>query len=216
MRRFPIVLLALALGTASAASAQQPRQNPPPRGERANREQQARRPDFFAAALRGIELSAAQREQLDAVRKQYRPAGRPGLRGAGARERGDSAWTRGQRPDRQERADSVRARRGQRSEGRPARSDTAQIRERREQLRARMDAHREQMIADVRALLTPAQRPQFEQNLQQLQQRLEQRAARHPAGRTAARNGGTERHGKAAQNDGTERRHGTAAGVRSR
>jgi hypothetical protein len=191
MRAFQVVLLALTLGSASAVSAQQSEPNRKPRGERPGLEQQGGRPDFLAGLLRGIELSAAQQERVIALREQYRPAG-PGMRGApGGRERGDSARARGgQRPEgRSARGDSMRAQRGVRPEGRPERRDTAQMRQNREQGRARMEAQREQMTSELRAILTPAQRPQFDQNLQQMKARFEQGAARRPRGGSAAPNG---------------------------
>jgi Spy/CpxP family protein refolding chaperone len=160
MRRFQIALIGLMLGSAATVSAQQP-QNP--RGDRERQEQRGGRPDFFADALRGINLSTAQQQQLARLREQYQPMGGPRGRGMRRGERGDSARVR-------------------RPEGaRPERRDTAEFRQNREEARARMEARREQMITDLRAILTPAQREQFNQNLQELQQRFQQ-GERRPRG----------------------------------
>jgi Spy/CpxP family protein refolding chaperone len=170
MRRFQIAMLGLMLGSAATVSAQQTPQ-----------EQRGPRPDFFADALRGINLSAGQQQQIEALRQQYGPGDRGMRRG----ERGDSARVRGdRRPEggRFERGDSMRGQRGQRPEGRRERGDTAQMRQNREEGRARMEARREQMVTSVRAILTPTQRQQFDQNLQQMQQRFQ--GDRRPRGNT--------------------------------
>ena len=109
MRRINGVLLALSLVSVAGATAQ--RAGEPPRGERP----MGRRGgpgDFLGTALRGIELSMAQQQQILALRQQYGP---PVDAMRGRFERGDSLG----RGDRQgpPRGDSARAGRRARPAG---------------------------------------------------------------------------------------------------
>jgi Spy/CpxP family protein refolding chaperone len=191
MRRINGVLLALSLVSVTGATAQ--RTGEPPHGERP----MGRRGgpgDFVGAALRGIELSPAQQQQILALRQQYGPPvealrgrfergdslGRGDRQGpprgdrAGAVRRprppvGDSARV-GRRPPR----DSIQGNRPGRPDGLPLRGDTAEWGE----MRAQMEAQRNELLTRVRSVLTAPQRQQFDQNLQEMQQRREGRPVR--------------------------------------
>src|SRR5687768_3129823 len=106
MRRINGLVLALTLVTATAATAPQSGQ-PPQRGERQSMGRRGGPGDFIGAALRGIELTATQKDQLVALRQEYGPRGEA-LRGGDGRERGDSL-RRGPRPQGPPRGDSARA-----------------------------------------------------------------------------------------------------------
>ena len=185
MRRINGVLLALSLVSVAGATAQ--RAGEPPRGERP----MGRRGgpgDFLGTALRGIELSMAQQQQILALRQQYGPPvdamrgrfERGDSLGRGDRQgppRGDSARAgrrarpaggdsvrAGRRPTR---GDSIQGNRPPRPAGFPMRADTAEMRER----RAQMEAQRNELLTRVRSILTNAQRQQFDLNLQEMRER---------------------------------------------
>jgi hypothetical protein len=169
---------AMSVLSASAVIAQQGRGQGqgqrPARGER----MEGRGP--MGRLLEGITLSAAQQERVDAILEAHRPeAGRMGPVGFGRGMRGDSA-----------------AMRQRREQGPPAARDTAEMRRRREQRQERGDtiagegrrggrppvdparmeqmrAEREAMIREVRAVLTPAQRPVFDTNVAAMEKRFE-------------------------------------------
>ena len=189
MRRINGVLLALSLVSVASATAQ--RTSEPPRGERP----MGRRGgpgDFLGAALRGIELTTAQQEQIVALRQQYGPPvdamrgrfARGDTLGRGDRQgppRGDSARA-GRRPRpaigdsvragrRPPRGDSIQGNRPPRPDGFPMRGDTAEMRER----RAQMEAQRNELLTRVRSILTSAQKQQFDLNLREMEQRRERR-----------------------------------------
>jgi Spy/CpxP family protein refolding chaperone len=167
MRRINSVLLALTLVWASAAGAQQ--------------RMAEGRGGPLAPLLRGIELTADQKQRIQAIVEQHRPAGPPeGMRGGrGGPGRGDTLGVgrqgrRGGPPGdstfrrRPGMGDSTQAgRRPGRPDGGPMRGDTAEMRGRREQ----MEAQRVEMIAQVRTVLTSAQRQQFDLNVQEMAQR---------------------------------------------
>jgi Spy/CpxP family protein refolding chaperone len=162
MIRKHIVVLgaALALVAAGEATAQAPadsqRQGEVRRGER-QRGERGRK--MHGAGMRGmfngIELTQAQREQMQAVHAKYRPqfesireSIKPDLEAArAARQRGDTAAAR-----------------------------TAF--ERTTSARDRAQALHEQQRNEIRALLTPEQRTTFDANAQKVKERMEKRGDR--------------------------------------
>lgn len=146
MRRTIVAGLALAL-TLGAASVSSAQQ--------AKRGDRDLRRDGMGMMFKGIELTDAQKEQLKAVREKH------GLSEAAktqfkaqheamkaAREKGDTAALRSMRLQMQD-----------------------QMKQRHEQMRQLHDA----MIADVRGILTPAQREVFEKNLTTANERMKAR-----------------------------------------
>lgn len=104
--------------------------------------------DGMAMLFRGIELTDAQKEQLKALRGKQGPAAR-------GREQFEK----------------------QREEARALREkgDTAGIRKLREEARDEMRSRNEQMLKDVRSILTPAQREVFEKNIAEAGERMHER-----------------------------------------
>ena len=147
------LVLALMVGAASAALAQQPPQS----GERQHKsghEQARKHQAGFGMLLRGIELTAEQKAQLEALRAR----------------RGEQAHTA-------EHSQIRERMRVARESG-----DTAALRQVRTQMAAEMKQRRERMIAELRGILTPSQREVFERNVAAMQSRAE-RVARRPAAR---------------------------------
>ena len=165
MIRKHIVVLgaALALMAAGEATAQAPadsqRQSEVRRGERQRGERGRKMGQMSRASMRGIfrgiELTQAQREQVQAVHAKYRPqfesireSIKPDLEAArSARQRGDTVAARAAF----ERTKSAR--------------DKAQ-------------ALHEQQRNEIRALLTPEQRTTFDANAEKMKDRLEKRGDR--------------------------------------
>lgn len=143
------LVLALVLGAATAGLAQQPgkgQQEGRPRQEWQGRRQQG----GYGMLLQGIELTAEQKTQLQA------------LRGKG---------------DVEERAEERDALREQMKTARE-KNDTAALRQLRAQQVTRMQQHREQMISQIRGILTPAQQQVFDQNVADAKARFEKRGER--------------------------------------
>ncbi len=157
MRRVALSTLAVALtlGTASLAAAQQPQQPQAQqqqqqqwgqRGQRWQRGQRGRR-----ALFRGVKLTSQQKDQIKAINQKYaqqfkpiREAMRPVMQQIRTdRQKGDSA---------------------------AARAAFAQTRSQREQLRSL----RQQELKEIRTVLTPDQQKTFDQNVAQLKARMEQ------------------------------------------
>ncbi len=160
MIRKHIVVLgaALALVAAGEATAQAPadsqRQSEVRRGERQRGERGRKmRRAGMRGMFRGIELTQAQREQMQAVHAKYRPqfesireSIKPDLEAArAARQRGDTVAAR-----------------------------TAL--ERTKSARDQAKALHEQQRNEIRALLTPEQRTTFDANAQRMKERMEKRA----------------------------------------
>jgi len=121
--------------------------------------------------MRDITLTDAQKAQLKAVNERYRP------RYQALRDEARSKW-QGRRADGATRPDSA---------GRAA------FRAEREAFRGRMRELRQRQLADVRAILTPAQQASFDRNVAELRQRETERAAQRAGrgpGRGAGRAGG--------------------------
>jgi Spy/CpxP family protein refolding chaperone len=141
------LVLALVLGAASAGLAQQPGQGQ--RDGKTRQEWQGRKQGGagFGMLLKGIELTAEQKTQLQALR------GKQGDK-AGGSERG-----------------------ALREQMRAAREsgDTAAVRELRTQQAARMQQHRAAMHGQIRAILTPAQQEVFDRNVAEAKARFEKR-----------------------------------------
>lgn len=170
MIRKHIVVLgaALALVAAGEATAQAPadsqRQSEVRRGERQRGERGRKMGQMRRAGMRGmfrgIELTQAQREQMQAVHAKYRPqfesireSIKPDLEAArAARQRGDTA---------------------------AARTAFERTKSAREQAKALHEQERN----EVRAVLTPEQRTTFDANAQRMKERMEKRGDR-PRGRT--------------------------------
>ncbi len=157
MRRVALSTLAVALtlGTASLAAAQQPQQPQAQqqpqqqwgqRGQRWQRGQRGRR-----ALFRGVNLTSQQKDQIKAINQKYAQQARP-IREA-------------LRPVMQQ----IRTDR-QKGDSTAARAAFEQTRSQREQLRSL----REQELKDIRAVLTPDQQKTFDQNVAQLKSRMEQ------------------------------------------
>ncbi len=155
MRRVALSTLAVALtlGTASLAAAQQPQQPQAQqqqqwgqRGQRWQRGQRGRR-----ALFRGVNLTSQQKDQIKAINQKYAQQARP-IREA-------------MRPVMQQ----IRTDR-QKGDSAAARAAFEQTRSQREQLRSL----REQELKEIRAVLTPDQQKTFDQNVAQLKARMEQ------------------------------------------
>ena len=143
------LVLALVLGAASAGLAQQPGQGQ--RDGKARQEWQGRKQHGggFGMLLNGIELTADQKTQLQALRGKQGDKTSGGERGA-VREQMRAARESG---------------------------DTAALRELRTQQAARMQQHREALFGEIRALLTPAQQEVFDRNAADAKARFEKRGA---------------------------------------
>jgi Spy/CpxP family protein refolding chaperone len=145
MRRNRVAGLALALtlmgATTALAQEKPPEQSGKPRVERGERFERGDRrgPGGPAFLLRGIQLSDAQKTQLQAVREKHRAEMEK------AREQGESF------------REQMRAAREA--------NDTTKLRALRAEAMQRMREGHERMAADVRAVLTPEQRVLFDKNL---------------------------------------------------
>ncbi|MGQ0712792.1 MAG: Spy/CpxP family protein refolding chaperone [Gemmatimonadaceae bacterium] len=162
--------VALALFAASEATAQAPadsqRQSEVRRGDRARGGERARkmRRAGMRGMFRGIELTQAQRDQMQAIHAKYRPqletireSMKPDLTAAReARQRGDTVAARA------------------------AFERTAATRE-------RAKALHEQQRNEIRALLTPEQRTTFDANAQRMKERMEKRGEGRRGGRQSRR-----------------------------
>jgi Spy/CpxP family protein refolding chaperone len=139
------LVLALVLGAASAGLAQQPSQGQ--RDGKARQEWQGRKQHDggFGMLLKGIELTAEQKTQLQALR---------GKQGSEA-----------QRTERSAVREQMRAARES--------GDTAALRALRTQQVARMQQHREAMFGQIRTILTPAQQEVFDRNVAEAKTRFE-------------------------------------------
>lgn len=162
MRRigFSGLVLAMTLGAASVAAAQEP--TPAPQqpqaqqqgqgrwGQRGRAWQGARRQGLWAL-FRGVNLTAEQRQQLRTINQKYAAQAKP-IREA-------------MRPAMQEMRDAR-----QKRDSTAARAVFERTKPQREQLRQ----IREQELKDVRAILTPDQQKTFDQNLAQMRLRMQQ------------------------------------------
>ena len=164
MVRKHIVVLgaALALMAAGEATAQAPadsqRQGEVRRGERQHGERGGKmRRAGMRGMFKGIELTQAQRDQMQTVHAKYRPqfeavreSMKPDLTAAReARQRGDTVAARA-------------------------------ALERTSAARERARALHEQQNNEIRALLTPEQRTTFDSNAKQMRDRMEKRAGKRP------------------------------------
>lgn len=166
MSRFRTIALVLALtvGAAGAAAAQSAgaTDTVPPaatahHGERARHARRGER-----ALFRGVQLTQAQRTQLDSINQKYRAEAksirdsmRPALEEArAARQHGDSAG---------------------------ARAAWQRTADQRSQLRSL----RERQLGEVRSMLTPEQRARFDQNEKALRARMRERHGGHHRGQKA-------------------------------
>lgn len=154
-----VTSLGLALVLGATASAQPPRPDGPPRDRGADSTFRGRRgpggPD--GTLLRGITLTDAQRQRLDALRREQR-AQTDASRGP---SRGD-----------------VENGRGARERGERERGDTTGMAER----RAQMDERRRREVAAIRSILTQAQRRQFDANVAEMEQQMRERSDRDGRG----------------------------------
>jgi protein CpxP len=107
----------------------------------------ARGGDQMAMLFKDIDLTDQQKEQLKALREKQGP-------------RGDR--------------EGFQARRAEMRELRE-KGDTAAIRQFREEMRGEMQQRHTQMLQDVRSILTPAQREQFEKNVAAMQEKMQER-----------------------------------------
>jgi Spy/CpxP family protein refolding chaperone len=162
MIRKHIVVLgaALALVAAGEATAQAPadsqrqgevRRGERQRGERGRKMGQMRRAGV-RGMFRGIELTQAQREQMQVVHAKYRPQ--------------FESIRESMKPD-------LEAARAARRSGDTAAARTAF--ERTKSAREKAQALHEQQRNEVRALLTPEQRTTFDANAQKMKERMEKR-----------------------------------------
>ncbi len=159
MRRIGLggLALALTLGAASFASAQEPAQAPQqPQGQQQG--QWGQRGQFqrgrrlgIRALFRGVNLTAQQRDQVKAINQKYAEQAKP-IREA-------------MRPAMQEMRDAR-----QKGDQNAARAVFERTKPQREQLQQL----RQQELKEVRAVLTPDQQKTFDQNVAQLRQRMEQ------------------------------------------
>ncbi len=159
MRRigFSGLILALTLGAASIAAAQEP--TPAPQQPQAQQQGQwGQRGRFqragrrgLRALFRGVNLTAQQKEQIKAINQKYAAQTKP-IREA-------------MRPAMQEMRDAR-----QKGDQNAARAVFERTKPQREQLRQ----IREQELKDVRAILTPDQQKTFDQNAAQLRERMQQ------------------------------------------
>lgn len=143
------LVLALVLGAASAGLAQQPSQGQ--RDGEGRQEWQGRKQHGrgFGMLLKGIELTAEQKTQLQALRSKQ----------------GDEAHG-------SERSAVHEQMRAARESG-----DTATLRQLRTQQAAKMQQHREAMHGQIRAILTPAQQEVFDRNVAEAKARFEKHGA---------------------------------------
>lgn len=144
MRRIALsgLAVALALGSASLLAAQQPQQPQAGQGQQQRWQRQGGRGE--GALLRGITLSAQQKDQVKQIRERYRPQ-----------------FQQIQQSLRQARQQS-----GAQAQGRAGFDrNSPQF----QQLRSL----REQELRDVRAVLTADQQRTFDQNVAQLKQRMD-------------------------------------------
>jgi len=146
------LVLALVLGAASAGLAQQPSHEHKDTTRQGRQEWQGRRGGGrgFGMLLKGIELTDQQKTQLKALH-----------------EKQDDNREQGQRGELRDDVKSARER-----------GDAAKLRELRQQHFTRMQQNREQMIRQVRALLTPAQQQLFDRNVADAKDRFEKRGER--------------------------------------
>ena len=180
------MVLALSLAAVTGANAQRG-QGLPPRGDRPQMEQRGR--GAMGMLFRGIELTSDQQTRVDAIMEKYRPAGRPGFGGRGDQvgqrpgaQGGDTARVgttrpeQGARPEREvrrERGDTTRVGRGSREDA--ARGQRPQTGERGE-----FAEQRQQMIAEIREVLTQTQRTQFDRNIAEMKTRMQERGSARP------------------------------------
>lgn len=152
--------------SAAAAMAQSPVPAAPQQQQQHERgawQKGRRQGEGFGALLKGITLTDAQKAQLKQLHQNERGAMQEGRAGA---------------------PDNVR----QQIQAARQRGDTVTARRLMAQARSQMEARREQQIAAVRAILTPAQQAQFDQNVAQLKQRMAKAQGRE-RGRGVGRNG---------------------------
>lgn len=143
------LVLALMLGVVSAGLAQQPGQGQ--RDGKTRQEWQGRKQhrDGFGMLMKGIELTAEQKTQLQALRSKH---------GSEAKGSDHSAVREQMRAARES-------------------GDTAALRQLRTQHVARMQQQRQAMSGEIRAILTPAQREIFDRNVTEAKARLEKHGA---------------------------------------
>lgn len=167
MRRNQVFVFAVALAAASAAqdvAAQQ-------QGQRQGHEQhagEARRQQGGGRHQRlfqGVQLTAAQQQQIRAIFEEGRPA-------------------RAARPQGAERRPGAEGQRGERRPGAEGRKRGERPRPTAEQ-RAQFQQRRQQQLARIRAVLTAEQRAQFDRNVAQLEaSRGERQGAGQRGGRS--------------------------------
>ncbi|HYD53532.1 MAG TPA: Spy/CpxP family protein refolding chaperone [Gemmatimonadaceae bacterium] len=170
MRKTSMTLaLALAFGAVGSVAAQQAPTQQPKAGEHRGHERRGgqqgdRRAQFRGDRapggflLRGITLTDAQKAQLAQLRERNKPS-------------------EAERQQRQAQREELRALR--------QKGDTAALRARFEQLRARGQQERQRDVAAIRGILTAEQQKQFDANLAEAQKRQAQRGER--GGRKAGR-----------------------------
>lgn len=154
MRRIALSTLAVALtlGTASIAAAQQPTQAPQAQQQRAEGQGRWQRQGQHArrALFKGVNLTAQQKEQIKAIHQKYNAQAKPirdALRPAAQQARADR----------------------QKGDQGAARAELERTKPQREQLRSL----REQELREVRGVLTPDQQKTFDRNVEQLKARME-------------------------------------------
>jgi Spy/CpxP family protein refolding chaperone len=140
-----LAALGVALG-GTAAMAQSPAPQDQQHGAWSNGRRQG---DGFGALLKGINLTSAQKTQLQQLRKSDRGAMQQGRNGGQANLR-------------------------QQIQAARQRGDTVAARQLMAQERSQMEARRDQQIAAIRGILTPDQLAQFDKNVAQMKQRQAQ------------------------------------------
>lgn len=143
------LVLALTLSAASVSLAQQPTQTQPEK-QHAERTDRARRPGSYASLLSGIELTAAQKDQLKATRKKHENK---------SDKKGGQEFRKQLKTAREK-------------------ADTATERRIRGDMRTEMIQRHDAMVADIRQVLTPTQLQTFEKNVTEDKQRLEKHGDR--------------------------------------
>ncbi|HEU4585777.1 MAG TPA: Spy/CpxP family protein refolding chaperone [Gemmatimonadaceae bacterium] len=120
------------------------------------------------ALFKGIDLSSAQKAQVDSIRSKYRSESKSLREQMG--------------PD-------MKSARAARESG-----DTAKIAEARKSMAASREkwaSLRKQQMSEIRGVLTPEQQTTFDKNAEQLESRMQQAHNRRKGARTGGRSGGT-------------------------
>ena len=162
MRRTMLAGLALALTVAGAdAASAQERPRERPSAQRQDRmERRGMRDGGMAILFKDIQLTADQKSKIEELRKQRPEANREKF---------------------QEQRERMRAARES--------GDTAQLRQMRAAMMKRGQEQQQQHLAQIRDILTPAQRTQFDRNVAEMRERMETRRARAPRGEAGEHRG---------------------------